>query len=131
MGPVKSLLKAITNRSAFLGPREPGWGWAGGQEGVYQGPWLRTCPKLDLPMPVPKWILWEGPGEGEGSLFWGVLSSLFCARLWRHSFYWPTGTPENSSVQALLFLPSHAWKIPWTEEPGGLQFMGSQRVGHN
>ena len=21
-----------------------------------------------------------------------------------------------------------AWKIPWTEEPGGLQFMGSQRV---
>ena len=25
----------------------------------------------------------------------------------------------------------HAWKIPWTEEPGGLQSMGSQRVGHN
>ena len=24
-----------------------------------------------------------------------------------------------------------AWKIPWTEEPGGLQSMGSQRVGHN
>ena len=23
-----------------------------------------------------------------------------------------------------------AWKIPWTEEPGGLQSMGSQRVGH-
>ena len=22
------------------------------------------------------------------------------------------------------------WKIPWTEEPGRLQFMGSQRVGH-
>ena len=22
-----------------------------------------------------------------------------------------------------------AWKIPWTEEPGGLQSMGSQRVG--
>ena len=21
-----------------------------------------------------------------------------------------------------------AWKIPWTEEPGGLQFMGSYRV---
>ena len=25
----------------------------------------------------------------------------------------------------------HAWKIPWTEEPGGLQSMGSQRTGHN
>ena len=24
-----------------------------------------------------------------------------------------------------------AWKIPWTEDPGGLQFMGSQRVGHD
>ena len=23
-----------------------------------------------------------------------------------------------------------AWKIPWTEEPGRLQFMGSLRVGH-
>ena len=24
-----------------------------------------------------------------------------------------------------------AWKIPWTKEPGGLQSMGSQRVGHD
>ena len=24
-----------------------------------------------------------------------------------------------------------AWTVPWTEEPGGLQFMGSQRVGHD
>ena len=24
-----------------------------------------------------------------------------------------------------------AWKIPWTEEPGRLQCMGSQRVGHD
>ena len=23
------------------------------------------------------------------------------------------------------------WGIPWTEEPGGLQSMGSQRVGHD
>ena len=23
------------------------------------------------------------------------------------------------------------WKIPWTEEPGGLQSIGSQRVGHD
>ena len=23
-----------------------------------------------------------------------------------------------------------AWRIPWMEEPGGLQSMGSQRVGH-
>jgi len=24
-----------------------------------------------------------------------------------------------------------AWRIPWTEEPGGLQSTGLQRVGHN
>ena len=24
-----------------------------------------------------------------------------------------------------------AWRIPWTEEPGGLQSMGSRRVGHD
>ena len=24
-----------------------------------------------------------------------------------------------------------AWRIPWTEEPGGLESMGSQRVGHD
>ena len=39
------------------------------------------------------------------------------------------------SVSALLTMPkaTHsstlAWKIPWTEEPGGLQSMGSLRVG--
>ena len=26
---------------------------------------------------------------------------------------------------------SFAWKIPWTEDPGRLQSMGSQRVGHD
>ena len=41
-------------------------------------------------------------------------------------------------VQAGIFLgfaPVHssilAWKISWTEEPGGLQSMGSQRVRHD
>ena len=24
-----------------------------------------------------------------------------------------------------------AWTIPWTEEPGGLQSIGSQRIGHD
>ena len=25
----------------------------------------------------------------------------------------------------------HAWRISWTEEPGGLQSLGLQRTGHN
>ena len=33
---------------------------------------------------------------------------------------------ENATHSSIL-----AWRIPWTEEPGGLQSMGSQRVGHD
>ena len=36
--------------------------------------------------------------------------------------------PEEGNGNPLRIL---AWKIPWTEEPGGLQSMGSQRVGHD
>ena len=35
---------------------------------------------------------------------------------------------EGNGKPTPVFLP---WKIPWTEEPGGLQSMGSQRVEHN
>ena len=33
------------------------------------------------------------------------------------------GTATHTSV--------FAWRIPWTEEPGGLQSIGLQRVGHD
>ena len=35
---------------------------------------------------------------------------------------------EKEMVTNSSFL---AWRIPWTEEPASLQFMGSQRVGHD
>ena len=35
----------------------------------------------------------------------------------------------ETAVAALSSPP--AWNIPWTEEPGGLQSLGSRRVGHN
>ena len=35
--------------------------------------------------------------------------------------------PEKAIVP---YSSTLAWKIPWTEEPGGLQSMGSLRVGH-
>ena len=28
-------------------------------------------------------------------------------------------------------LPILSWRVPWTEEPGGLQSMRSQRIGHD
>ena len=33
---------------------------------------------------------------------------------------------EMATLSSIL-----AWKIPWTEEPGRLQSIGSQRVGHD
>ena len=36
--------------------------------------------------------------------------------------------PEKAMATHSSTLP---WRIPWTEEPGGLQSMGSLRVGHN
>ena len=39
---------------------------------------------------------------------------------------------EDTLDESMAFHSSIlAWKIPWTEEPGGLQSMGSQRVGHD
>ena len=35
----------------------------------------------------------------------------------------PAGGAAHSSILA--------WRIPWTEEPDGLQFVGLQRVGHD
>ena len=52
-------------------------------------------------------------------------------RKWPSSFrFWKPleGIPERAMVPNSSTL---AWKIPWTEEPGRLQSMGSQRVGHD
>ena len=41
------------------------------------------------------------------------------------------GREESSEKEMATHSSILAWKIPWTEEPGGLQSMGSQRVRHN
>ena len=42
------------------------------------------------------------------------------------SLSWEDLEKEMATHSSIL-----AWKIPWTEEPGRLQSMGSQRVRHN
>ena len=40
--------------------------------------------------------------------------------------------PASSTEKAVTpYSSTLAWKIPWTEEPGRLQAMGSLRVGHD
>ena len=65
------------------------------------------------------------------------------SRLWRHPkpchFPAPTGlsgqphfhVPHNTFLKGQLHSSILAWRIPWTEEPGGLQSMGSQRARHD
>ena len=41
-------------------------------------------------------------------------------------------SPEDPLEKGMTMRSSIlGWKIPWTEEPGGLQSMGLQRVGHS
>ena len=45
------------------------------------------------------------------------------------SFFWYSH-PSLEKAMA-THSSSLAWKLPWTEKPGGLQSMGSQRIGHH
>ena len=46
---------------------------------------------------------------------------------WVRSLGWEDPLEKEMATHSSIL----AWKISWTEEPGGLQSMGSQRVGHD
>ena len=48
-------------------------------------------------------------------------------RTWVQSLGWEDPLEKGMATHSSIL----AWGIPWTEEPGGLQFMGSPRVGHD
>ena len=60
---------------------------------------------------------------------WQVIS-LQCRRpgfdTWIRTLGWEDPLEKEMATHSSIL----AWKIPWTEEPDRLQFMGSQRVGH-
>ena len=41
------------------------------------------------------------------------------------------GQEDSVEEEMAIHSSSLSWRMPWTEEPGGLQSMGSQRVGHD
>ena len=62
------------------------------------------------------------------SSLWICRASVHLSHLWisihdAPSVWLEKGTATHSSVLA--------WRFPWTEEPGGLQSMGLQRIGHD
>ena len=46
---------------------------------------------------------------------------------WVPSLGWEDPLEKGMATHSSIL----AWKIPWTEEPGGLQSLGLQRVGHD
>ena len=82
---------------------------------------------------------WWWPAAGSGALNVAVHTwdlSLVAQRV-KHlpamqetrvqSLGWEDPLEKEMATHSSTF----AWKIPWTEEPGGLQSTGSQRVGHD
>ena len=70
---------------------------------------------------------WEGVQDG---------ASLMAQRLKCLPPMWETqvrslGREDPLEKEMATHSSIFAWRIPWTEEPGGLQSIGSQRVGHD
>ena len=47
------------------------------------------------------------------------------------TWFWSSGWEDCLEMEMATHSSTPAWKISWMEEPGRLQFMGLQRVGHN
>ena len=78
----------------------------------------------------------RSPGEGTGSPLqysWASLVAQLVKNLpamwetWVQSLSWEDPLEKEMAIHSSIL----AWKIPWTEEPGGLQSTGSQRVRHS
>ena len=69
----------------------------------------------------------------EAVFFWASLvaqclkSPTAMQEPWVQSLGWEDPLEKEMATHAGI--PS--WRIPWTEEPGGLQCIGSQRAGHD
>ena len=68
--------------------------------------------------------MWEAskpiPAQG---LAWWLSGNESACQCWRHGFNpWEDLLKKEMATNASIL----AWDIPWTEEPGGLQFMGLQ-----
>ena len=65
--------------------------------------------------------------------YWTSLVAQTVKRLPTMRETWVLSLGQEDPLEKKMATHSNilAWKIPWTEEPGRLQSMGSQRVGHD
>ena len=66
-------------------------------------------------------------------LAWASLVAQTVKRLstMRETWVQSLGREDPLEKEMAIHSSTLAWKIPWTEEPGRLQSMGSQRVPHD
>ena len=78
----------------------------------------------------------SSPGEGIGYPLWHSWAFLVAQTVknlattretWVRSLGWEDPLEEGMATHSSII----TWRIPWTEEPGGLQPMGLHRVGHD
>ena len=60
-----------------------------------------------------------------------VAQMVKCPPTKRETWVWSLGRKDPLEKEMATHSSTLAWKIPQEEEPGRLQYMGSQRVGHN
>ena len=104
------------------------WGFRGNSAGQES-----ACNSRD-PGSIPG--LGRSPGEGIGYPLQYSWASLVAQLVknpptmqesWVRFLGWEDPVEKGMATHSSIL----TWRIPWTEEPGGLQSMGSQRVGNN
>ena len=71
-------------------------------------------------------IIPPSPSPTESIRLFYISVSLLLSRIQGYRYHL-----SKFHVYVLVYSSTLAWKIPWTEEPGGLQSMGSRRVRHD
>ena len=100
------------NEAGMAEPTTQEWGFTGGSDGK------ESAYNAGDPVLIPG--SGRSPGDGNGNSL-----QYFCH---------PPQKRAQRDISEKAMAPHSstlAWKIPWTEEPGKLQSLGSRRVGHD
>ena len=101
---------------------------------LFMTPWT-IAHQAPLPMGFSRQEYWSGlpwPPPGCHLYMDGLVAQrLKCLPAMRETRVRSLGREDPLEKEMATHSNILAWRIPWMEEPGGLQFMGSQRVGHN
>ena len=90
---------------------------------------------MDLVLSTRNWLVLTSMGFTTRGLY--VLPASLVAQRLRHlplmRETWVRSLGQEDPLEKEMATHSNilAWRIPWTEEPGGLQSTGLQRVGHD